>query len=221
MEQKIEQKEFKICDFTDKELKNMSGIYQIRNIVNNHFYIGSAVDLLRRKTRHFQQLRDLKHINSKLSDATVEFGLYNFVFEVIELCEKNECLKIEQNWLNKYFGEPYFYNKNPKASGIEFTDEIRQKMSENHADVSGKNNYFYDKQFIGEDNHFFGKHHTEESKLKMSLSHKGKSNKKIKVIDLKTGKIYDNKKQCCRENNIKYKSFHLQDRFIKYDDYIK
>ncbi len=40
------------------------------------------------------------------------------------------------------------------------TKETKEKMSKNHADISGKNNPFY------------GIQHTEEAKKKMSQSHK-------------------------------------------------
>ena len=40
------------------------GIYKIINVINNKFYVGSAVDLKRRRTRHFSELRTGKHNNN-------------------------------------------------------------------------------------------------------------------------------------------------------------
>ena len=45
--------------------------------------------------------------------------------------------------------------------GKKFTEEHRRKISENHADMSGKNNPFY------------GKHHTTEAKKRVSETHLG------------------------------------------------
>lgn len=52
--------------------------------------------------------------------------------------------------------------ENHNLWGKHFSEESRRKMSENHADVSGKNNPMY------------GKHHTEETRRKMSESGKKK-----------------------------------------------
>lgn len=46
--------------------------------------------------------------------------------------------------------------------------EVRKKMSENHADFSGKNHPMYGVSRCGEDNPFFGRTHSEESKRKIS-----------------------------------------------------
>ena len=50
------------------------GIYKIINVVNNKFYVGSAVDLKRRKTRHFSELRTGKHNNRYLQSSWDKYG---------------------------------------------------------------------------------------------------------------------------------------------------
>jgi hypothetical protein len=75
--------------------------------------------------------------------------------------------------------------------------ETRRKISENHADVSGKNNPNYGKprsdetkqklselrkgKFTGEDNPFYGKRHTEEAKQKMNDD---KADKYLNMLDV-------------------------------------
>lgn len=69
-----------------------------------------------------------------------------------------------------------------RKSHQNLTEEQRKRISENHADVSGKNNPFYGKNHTqesiqkmkehlpdrsGENNSFYGKHHTEETRAKM------------------------------------------------------
>ena len=68
--------------------------------------------------------------------------------------------------------------------GVPKSEEHKQKMRENHADVSGENNPFFGKHHteetkekigkeskkrsLGENNPFFGKHHTEETRKAIS-----------------------------------------------------
>jgi group I intron endonuclease len=87
------------------------GIYKIINIVNNKFYIGSAVDLKRRKTRHFSELRTGKHNNRHLQAAWVKYGEQAFIFVVVEdLPQDADLLAAENVWLKEHVGKDYCYN---------------------------------------------------------------------------------------------------------------
>lgn len=87
------------------------GIYKIINVVNNKFYVGSAVDLKRRKTRHFSELRNGKHNNAKLQNAWNKYGEQSFIFAIVELIEdKNILLEAENKWLKEHVGKEYCYN---------------------------------------------------------------------------------------------------------------
>ena len=87
------------------------GVYKIINVVNNKFYVGSAVDLKRRKTRHFSELRTGKHNNRYLQAAWVKYGEQAFVFVVIEeVPEAADLLAAENVWLKEHVGKDYCYN---------------------------------------------------------------------------------------------------------------
>jgi group I intron endonuclease len=87
------------------------GIYKIINIVNNKFYVGSAVDLKRRKTRHFSELRTGKHNNRHLQAAWVKYGEQSFVFVVVEELQADaDLLAAENVWLKDHVGKAYCYN---------------------------------------------------------------------------------------------------------------
>jgi group I intron endonuclease len=87
------------------------GIYKIINIVNNKFYVGSAVDLKRRKTRHFSELRTGKHNNRHLQAAWVKYGEQAFIFVVVEeLSQEADLLAAENVWLKEHVGKDYCYN---------------------------------------------------------------------------------------------------------------
>jgi group I intron endonuclease len=87
------------------------GIYKIINVINNKFYVGSAVDLKRRKTRHFSELRTGKHNNRHLQAAWVKYGEQAFIFVVVEeLPEDADLLAAENIWLKEHAGKDYCYN---------------------------------------------------------------------------------------------------------------
>ena len=87
------------------------GIYKIINIINNHFYVGSAVDLKRRKSRHFSELRNNRHNNKHLQAAWNKYGAAAFIFVVVEEVESSvNVLDIENTWLKTHVGKDYCYN---------------------------------------------------------------------------------------------------------------
>ena len=87
------------------------GIYKIINVVNNKFYVGSAVNFSRRKSRHFSELRNNRHNNSKLQNAWNKYGESAFVFVEVELVkDKALLLAVENVWLKEHVGKDYCYN---------------------------------------------------------------------------------------------------------------
>jgi group I intron endonuclease len=80
-----------------------SGIYKISNTINGRIYIGSAVDLQKRKAKHLFQLKINKHCNNKLQRFVNKYGIENLLFECIELCEKENLIKREQYFID-FFG---------------------------------------------------------------------------------------------------------------------
>ena len=87
------------------------GIYKIINVINNKFYVGSAVDLNRRKARHFSELRTGKHNNRHLQAAWQKYGEAAFVFVVVEeLPPEADLLAAENIWLKEHVGKDYCYN---------------------------------------------------------------------------------------------------------------
>ena len=87
------------------------GIYKIINVVNNKFYVGSAVRLSRRRTRHFSELRTNRHNNAKLQAAWNKYGESSFIFVVVEeLPDDADLLAAEDRWLKEHVGKDYCYN---------------------------------------------------------------------------------------------------------------
>lgn len=86
------------------------GIYQITNLVNGYFYIGSSVDITSRFGNHRHTLRKNNHNNPKLQNAWNKYGEQNFSFDIIELCNPKSIYKIEQKYLNKIKASNMSYN---------------------------------------------------------------------------------------------------------------
>jgi group I intron endonuclease len=96
-----------------------AGIYKIINLTNNKFYVGSAVNLGRRKTTHWRELRNGTHHNKHLQASWVKYGEEAFVFvRVIEVHDLSRLLDIETEWLTEHYGKPYCYNATIHATAI-------------------------------------------------------------------------------------------------------
>ncbi len=78
------------------------GVYQIRNLINNKRYIGSAAGkgFRNRWDLHIAQLYKGKHHSCHLQNAWNKYGPDNFVFEIIELCKPTVCIEREQYYLD-------------------------------------------------------------------------------------------------------------------------
>ena len=64
--------------------KCKSGVYQIRNLVNNKIYIGSSKNIKKRFSEHKQNLKNGTHSNKLLLKDYKTHGLENFSFEVLK-----------------------------------------------------------------------------------------------------------------------------------------
>jgi|688.fasta_scaffold05445_15 group I intron endonuclease len=94
-----------------------SGIYKIKNIVTQKFYIGSTImSLYKRMQHHYCLLNTNKHKNIHLQRSWNKYGKDNFQFIAFENIEKTECLNREQVLIDE-IGIDNLYNINPLASG--------------------------------------------------------------------------------------------------------
>lgn len=92
------------------------GIYKIINVVNNKFYVGSAVDFTARKRRHWWALRSQRHANKHLQAAWNKYGEESFKFLIVEeLPEGADLVSAEDAWLKEHVGKEYCYNLGTEA----------------------------------------------------------------------------------------------------------
>lgn len=166
----------------------VSGIYIITsNIKPNRIYVGSAVNINKRKREHLNSLKRGDHCNNKLQRHYNKYGRNDLNFYIILECTKNDLLKLEQYFIDFY--KPYFnicivagsnfglkrseetINKlsnslmgNKNAVGCKRSTEAKEKLRDIH---------------IGKNNHMFGKHLSEDTKNKMKSTIKYKKLKNI------------------------------------------
>jgi group I intron endonuclease len=117
----------------------LSGVYAIRNSVNNKQYIGSSVCLRKRRSEHFSQLKCNCHGNRKLQNAWNKYCARSFVFEILEIVDdRNELIVREQFWIDKTNAVDFGYNILPKAYsalGIKHgppSEATKRKISESY-----------------------------------------------------------------------------------------
>ena len=88
-----------------------SGIYKITNQKTNLCYIGQAVDLARRWKDHAKcGLGIDTPASNKLYQAMIEDGIWNFSFEVLEECPREQLNEKEKYYINLYDSKNYGYN---------------------------------------------------------------------------------------------------------------
>jgi group I intron endonuclease len=144
------------------------GIYKIINRINNKYYVGSSNNILYRiEYRHKRALRENRHWNLHLQRAWNKYGEKMFDFIIIERFQSPksyvELWQEEQKWLNIAKTEQdNCYNQSFIAGGIDFTPEVRHKMS------------IATKCRLKRDGHpLLGKHPSKKTLKKLSESHKG------------------------------------------------
>jgi group I intron endonuclease len=138
-------------------------VYKTTNLINGKIYIGkSAIN----KKRYIGGGKYLRL-------AIKKYGRENFKKEILEnnIENKDKLNQRETYWINFYNSRDPKIGYNRSLGGDGFSGKRDEsfclKISQNHADVSGKNNPF------------FGKRHSEETKQKMSKNHwdcSGKNN---------------------------------------------
>jgi hypothetical protein len=169
----------------------MTGIYEIRNILDGKKYIGSAKNLEKRWRDHKYYLAKNKHHSILLQRAWDLYGEHNFSFFVLETVEHLEKLtEREQFYLDtfKTYEPENGYNLCKTANsmlGYKYSDDQKRWMSENRK---------------GEKNQHYGKKHSEETKRK--IGEKNKNRIRTQEYRDKVAIISKQKMEDLRENNI-------------------
>lgn len=80
-----------------------AGIYYFRNILNNKYYIGQAINIKKRLIHHLNNLSHERY-KSPLYKALQKYGIENFEFGILKRVEKSEiALKNVLDFWEKYY----------------------------------------------------------------------------------------------------------------------
>jgi group I intron endonuclease len=166
-----------------------SGIYMIRNVINNKKYVGSTCSsngFYKRWRIHKAYLRHNNHPNSHLQNAWNKYGEDSFEFMILEECEDNKLISREQYWISRYdtTNRAKGYNLKEAGSngkGYHHTKEAIEKIRIAALKNGGRKPGFKideetrRKMINGHKNHpRINYKHSEDTKLKLSIAHKGK-----------------------------------------------
>ena len=158
-------------------------IYRITNLINNKVYIGQTVRNYKIRFRE-HRIKAKKFIDKgqEIHKSIKKFGIENFIFEPICSCfDLSELNDRETFFILKHrSNEPNFGYNGDTGGNNKIPNEVtRKKVSDNHIDVSGKNNPM------------FGNCWSKEWKEEQSKLKKGKpSGRKGEVSPFK-GKTYE------------------------------
>jgi len=142
----------------------ISGIYKIQSVIKpERCYIGSAVDVNRRKRDHFEKLRNNDHVNKKLQSHYNKYSESDLLFSILLGCEKEDLIKHEQFFIDSY--KPWFNVRIIAESNL----GLHWKLSEKTRMIMFRKRLDGDYQVWNK-----GKKATAEAILHQSEAHKGK-----------------------------------------------
>ncbi len=170
-----------------KRLK-CSGVYKIKNIINNECYYGSSNNINRRWAKHKKELNENCHCNDILQNAWNKYGESTFIFEYVILCDVSTYEKRKQAeepfLLKGAYNICKFVDRLPEMKGENHWNFGKRHMDSTKLKISNTlqklyedpiNHPSYGKEWSEESKQKMRKPKSEEAKRKMSESHKGKT----------------------------------------------
>lgn len=174
------------------------GIYKITN-PNGAVYIGSSKNIEQR----WNSYKRLVNVSQcKLHNSFLKYGIESHKFEILEICDIQNLLKLEREYSLKFnvLSRENLNLRIPKylESYTHFSDESKLKMS---------------KAKLGKPSNKKGISLTNEIKLKLSLAKKGKPSKRgTLILNTENGIFYNS--ICDAANSINMKRSTLSEMLI-------
>lgn len=95
--------------------ETVTGIYKITNMLTQECYIGQAVDVAKRWKDHAKAGLDIdRPMGNKLYQAMIVDGLWNFSWELLEQCPREDLDEKEKFYIDLYQSREFGYNGNKR-----------------------------------------------------------------------------------------------------------
>lgn len=111
-------------------LPRTSGIYKITCIANGKIYVGSSIDVYKRACRHKVHLQRGTHVSTYMQRAFSKYGEESFQIELLETCDRDNLLTVEQSYLDTLKPKFNTYMTAGSPKGYKHTEETKKRMSE-------------------------------------------------------------------------------------------
>ena len=113
-------------------IKDKGGVYMFFNLINGNCYIGSSVNLARRFRIHLSSVGSVK---LPLPLAINKYGLNNFVFLILQYCDRIEdvCLGLEQHYLDLFKPKYNILKIAGSSQGFKHSPETLAKLKIRYA----------------------------------------------------------------------------------------
>lgn len=172
----------------NKFLQDRSGIYGIRNIINNKLYVGRTICMYKRCHQYCYSFktRNSGHLNIYLLSAMVKVGIDNFEFFPIEFAPREKLEELELYWMTYY-----------RTCESNFGYNLRQdvgKVYKVHPETSVRISSSLKEQWKS------GKRNEHSNKLKESWNMRDREAQSILFSQIKTKYEYDIEKDGIVQN---------------------
>lgn len=91
--------------------KTVCGIYKITNQLTKECYIGQSIDVAKRFKEHIKCGLDIdRPNNNRLYQSMIEYNLWNFSFELLEECSRDQLNEKEKFYISLYDSYNFGFN---------------------------------------------------------------------------------------------------------------
>lgn len=141
------------------------GVYLLRNKINNKIYVGKALNIKYRMSKHKSSPKSWNRGKSAIINAIKKYGWDNFELEILETYDNIDNVALlakETEWIRKLDSTNPQIGYNILESGTDWTgnhhtEETKQILSK-----------LASERYSGENNPMFGRNHSEETKNQIS-----------------------------------------------------
>ena len=155
-------------------------IYKITNKENGKFYIGSTIDIEKRKGRHFEDLEHGRHHCFYLQRAYNKYGksAFEISYKELEVNEEKDLRILEERYIGYCWNSGKLYNVSKKGCGgdlisyhpknKEFRELQSKLVRERYSKLSEEEKRTLSEKMRGDNNPNYANYWTDEMKKKMS-----------------------------------------------------